>query len=143
MNTEPDADSGEAPDAVDRLLGRKRHVDSLPGPSPRPAHRALGPPSPTVESAPERIPAAELSVSPEHVYVTVELPGAPKETLDIEATDRVLTVSASRTGAPPYRLELPIPVRVDPGSARATYRNGILDVTLDRVNPGRGDDHGA
>lgn len=143
MNKEPDADPGEAPDAVDRLFGRKKHVASLPGPSQQPTHRALGGPSPTVEAQGERTPIAEVSVSPEHVYVTVELPGATKESLDIEATDLALAVSAPRAGAAPYHLELTLPVRVEPGSAKATYRNGILDVTLDRVNPRRGDAHGA
>ena len=137
-DTEPDPD--EVPRAVDRPP-RRRSVPSLPGPRGDPERVALGPPTPTV-APDERTPAAEVSVTPRHVYVTVELPGAPKDALDIEATDRTLTVRAPRVGAPTFHLALELPVTVDPKSAQATYRNGILDVTLTRVpqSGGEGDE---
>lgn len=137
MSNDTDADSGEAPDAVDRP--RWRRVDSLPGPRLPSIPAALGAPSPTVDSPPERTPAAEVTVAPGSVFVTVELAGAPRDALDIQATDTSLRVVAPRVGAPTYRLEVELPVRVEPGSAQATYRNGILDVTLKRANPSRGE----
>ena len=97
---------------------------------------ALSPPPPTVSSD-ERTPVAEVSLTSDHVYVTVELPGAPKDALDIEATDCSLRILAPRVGAPTFHVEMELPSRVDPSSAKATYRNGILDVTLARV-PGPG-----
>ena len=138
MKHDTDADSGEAPDAVDRLLGRRKRVWSLPGPRSESVPPALGPPSPTVESPSERTPAAEVSVSPNHVFVTVELPGAPKDALDIDATERTLTVVAPRVGAPTYRLQVELPAPVDPESAKATSRNGVLEVTRARVKQARG-----
>jgi len=80
-----------------------------------------------------------VSLSPNHVYVTVELPGARKDALDVEATDRTLAIAAPRVGAPVYRLQVELPASVDPTSARVTYRNGILDVTLARGKQPRGD----
>ena len=136
MNHDTDADSGEAPDAVGRP---RRRVDSLPGPRPNSFPAALGAPSPTVESPYERTPAAEVTVAPGSVYVTAELPGAPKDAMDIQVTETTLRVVAPRVGAPAFRLEVDLPVRVEPKSAKATYRNGILDVTLRRANPSGGE----
>ncbi len=68
--------------------------------------------------------------------MTVELPGAPKDALDIQATGTMLRVVAPRVGGPTYRLEIDLQTQVDPASARATYRNGILDVTLARAAGG-------
>lgn len=138
MNHDTDTDSGEAPDAVDRLPGRRR-TRSLPGPHHTSPPPALGPPSPTVETPSERTPVAEVSSSPGCVFVTIELPGAPKDALGIEATERTLTVDAPRVGAPAYHLVIELPYPVDPESAKATYRNGILDVTLIRARPTGGD----
>lgn len=142
MNQDTDPDSGEAPDTTDRAAG-KRRVRSLPGPRRGSTPPALGPPAPTVELPPERTPAAEVTVSPGHVYVTVELPGVLKDDVDLEATERSLSVVASRTGSPAYRLQIDLPSPVDPESAKATCRNGVLDVTLDRPRRSGGDAHGA
>jgi HSP20 family molecular chaperone IbpA len=130
QDTEPDPD--DVPRAVDPRSKRRPTAHPLPGPRRDSGPAALGPPSPTI-AADERIPAAEVSVTPDHVYVTVELPGAPKDALDIEATDRRLRVRAPRVGAPTFHLDLELPSPVDPRSAKATYRNGILDVTLSRI----------
>lgn len=142
MNHDKEADSGEAPDAADRLPVRRR-VRSLPGPRQPSSPPALGPPSPTIESPSESTPVAEVSLSPEYVYVTVELPGAPKDALDIQAIEGTLTVDAPRVGRPAYHLDIELPCPVDPESAEATYRNGILDVTLVRVKTSGGDTHDA
>jgi HSP20 family molecular chaperone IbpA len=142
MNQEPDTNPGEAPDAANRRQGRRRRPPSLPGPKPD-AHRpALRAPSPTIEP-PARTPAAEVSLFPGHVYVTVELPRALKDALDIQATDLTLTVDAKRVEGPPYHVTVRLPVPVEPGSAKATYRNGVLDVALTRAKPSGGHDHGA
>ena len=131
MDTNTDADPDEAPDAAGRP-GRPKRVDSLPGPRSPAFPPALVGPSPTVESAAERVPVAEVSISPGHVYVTVELPGAAKEAIEIETTDRALHVRAPRGPGAIDRLTVDLPVTVRPESAKATFRNGILDVTLER-----------
>ncbi len=138
MNTNTDVDPDEAPDAVDRLLRRSKHLRSLPGPRSPTFPPALGGPSPTVEAAEERTPAAEVSVSPGRVYVTVELPGAVKDSIEVEATERTLDVRAPRIRGAVYRLTVGLPAPVHPESAKATFRNGILDVTLERLG---GDSH--
>ncbi len=134
MNHDTDSDSGDAPEPTPRPNGRRAHVPALPARGPFPP--ALGPPMATAVPPLERTPAAELSVSPRNVYVTVELPGATKDSLDIEATGTTLRVVAPRVGGPAYRLEVDLPTRVDPASAKSTCRNGILDITLARASGG-------
>ncbi len=136
MDTNADADPDQAPDAVDRLLRRSRHVRSLPGPRSPTFPPALGGPSPTIEAAEAQAPVAEVSASPGHVYVTVELPGAVKDAIEVEATARALHVRAPRSRGPVYRLTVDLPAPVRPESARTTFRNGILDVTLQRSGGG-------
>ncbi len=138
MSQDTNADAGDAPDGEDRFRGPRKRVPSLPGPREDASPAVLGPPSPTVrEDEGTRVPRAELSVSPQRLYVTVEIPGASKDSIELAATDRRLTVHAPRTDAAAYHLEIDLPVRVDAGSAKATYRNGVLDVTLSRED-GRG-----
>jgi HSP20 family molecular chaperone IbpA len=143
MNHEPDQDPGEAPDTEQRKPDQRKPVPSLPAPRTVANPPALRAPSPTVEPSAARTPVAEVTISPSHVYVTVELPGAPKDALEIRATDRTLTVDAKRLEGPPYRLDLALPVPINPESAKATYRNGILDVTLARADRTEGDANGA
>jgi len=143
MNNEPDQDPGEAPDAVDRPRDPRKRVPSLPAPRSKSDLPALRAPTPTMEPPATRTPEAEVSLSPNHVYVTLELPGAPKDALEIQATERTLSVDAKRLQGPPYRLDVALPASVEPESAKATYRNGILDVTLTRTKRSGGDTHRA
>ncbi len=143
MNEERDSDPAGAPDTANHPRGRRKPVPSLPGPNPASGRPALAAPSPTVDPPSARIPTAEVTLSPSHVYVTVELPGAPKDALDIQATEASLTIDAKRVQGPAYHLELALPASVKPGSAKATYLNGILDVTLTRARRSGGDRHGA
>lgn len=133
MENHTDADPDEAPHAADRPLRRSKRVSSLPGPRSPTVPPALGGPSPTVEETPERVPATEVSVSPRHIYVTVELPDAAKDAIEVEATERTLAVRAPRSRGAAYRLTVGLPAAVRPESAKATFRNGILDVTLERT----------
>jgi HSP20 family protein len=90
-----------------------------------------------------RTPGTEVSLFPGYVYVTIELPGAPKDPLDIQATDLTLTVDAKRCEGPPYHVTVKLPAPVEPRSAKATYHNGILDVSLTRAKQSGGHNHGA
>lgn len=133
MNHDTDANSDGAPDADDRFIGKRRPIRSLPGPRTGKPPAALGPPSPILrEDGPERTPASEISVSPAELYVTVEIPGASRDSIEVTAMDRHLTIRAARSKGPSYTLELDLPVRVETESAKVTYRNGVLDVTLSR-----------
>lgn len=64
-------------------------------------------------------------------HVTAELPGVELQDIKLTALQdglRLAAASRSRT----YESEIELEPGIDPASARATYRNGVLDVTLAR-----------
>jgi HSP20 family protein len=63
------------------------------------------------------------------VAVTLELPGVEKEEIDLRITDRSLVVNVDAPERK-YRKEVELPVDVDPEDIKATFKNGVLDVTL-------------
>jgi len=68
----------------------------------------------------------------ETVDVVADLPGVPKEAIDLQCDGETLTVDAAGNGRE-YHERVRLPVRVDEHSADATYNNGILEVTFERA----------
>lgn len=133
MSEESDPDRDAVPEA-DRPPKRPAPIRSLPAPGASHHRPALAPPAPTIAEEPERRTAnADVVRTPRHLYVTVEIPGASKESIGVTATEDHLTIHAKRPEGPAYHFEVDLRDRVDPGSATATYRNGVLDVTLARA----------
>jgi len=89
-------------------------------------------------------PALDLYQSNDNVVAVVELPGMRKEDIDISLHDGTLTISGERkrdsTGGEKaerteryvgaFRRSIALPTRVDASKVSATYRDGILTVTL-------------
>jgi len=63
------------------------------------------------------------------VRVIAELPGVSKEDIDIDATERSVEIRAER-GDRKYRAVVDLPIEVDVNSARASYNNGVLEITF-------------
>jgi HSP20 family protein len=78
-----------------------------------------------------REPITDLIDQGESLAVTVELPGAEKEDVQLFATDQQLTIKVD-TAARKYYKELALPAPVRPDSTQATFKNGVLDVTLQK-----------
>ena len=93
-------------------------------------------------------PALDLYQSNDNVIAVVELPGMRKEEIEISLHDGTLTVSGERkrksssngekaerteryTGT--FRRSIAVPTRVDANKVSATYRDGILTVTLPKA----------
>jgi HSP20 family protein len=70
--------------------------------------------------------------------VLVEMPGVTKESIKVRATENTVRITASH-GGKDYDLEVPLNAKVDPNSAKATYNNGVLDLSLDMVEAPRED----
>jgi HSP20 family molecular chaperone IbpA len=121
-----------SPSSLDRLLRRIEAHRSLPAPGP-PAGRALGPPTTLAEEG-DRVqePVADVVVTPARIYVTVELPGVSRETLEVTAEDQHLTVHAIAEDGRVFHSDIRLDHAVEPEAVTATYRNGVLDVTLPR-----------
>jgi HSP20 family protein len=58
-----------------------------------------------------------------------EMPGVEKQDIKLTVQDRAAYISAER-GDRKYRAEIPLKYRVDENSAKATYANGVLEVTF-------------
>lgn len=68
------------------------------------------------------------------VTVLVELPGIAKEDIDLEVVDKSLVIDVD---VPQKRFskEVELPCAVKASSTRASYRNGVLEVVLDKNVP--------
>ena len=87
----------------------------------------------TDESRLVRDPAPEVVVDASWIYITLELPGASRESLEITRTQDRLTVHALDAEGRVFHREVELPQPVEPDPANVTYRNGVVDVTLRRI----------
>jgi HSP20 family protein len=93
-------------------------------------------------------PALDLYQSSNNVVAVVELPGMRKEDIEISLHDGTLTISGERKRESSsngdeaerteryvgrFRRSIALPTRVDAGKVSATYRDGILTVTLPKA----------
>jgi HSP20 family protein len=79
-----------------------------------------------------RRPLIDILEAEETVHVIAEIPGIEKENILLNATDLILDIETI-DGNPKYSERVEMPVKVDPQSAKATYKNGVLEVTFKRL----------
>ena len=94
------------------------------------------------------LPAVDLVEDKDNLIVNAELPGMKKEQIEIALHDGVLTLSGERKDeqkyqdAETYRSErflgrfqrsISLPAPVDADKVKATYKDGILTVTLPKT----------
>src|SRR5256885_11647285 len=139
MVSEPAGDGdGHVPDVVDRVVRRLGAHPSLPS-IERSSPPALGPPSAvTDESRLVRDPAPEVVVDASWIYITLELPGASRETLGITTTQDRLTVHALDAEGRTFHRGPELPQPGEPHPANVPYRTGRGAGTLRRVRAHRG-----
>ena len=77
-----------------------------------------------------RDPLIDIFESEELVHVLAELPEIEKEDLLLHATAQNLEIRI--IGTSEYSQDIELPSRVDPKSAKANYKNGVLEVTFRR-----------
>src|SRR5256885_3415619 len=92
-------------------------------------------------------PALDLYQNNDNVVVRVELPGMRKEDIEISLHDGMLTISGERKAESAegdkaerteryvgkFRRSVSLPTQVDAGKVTASYRDGILTVTLPKA----------
>jgi HSP20 family protein len=66
------------------------------------------------------------------VVIVAELPGVKKEDVQIHATKDNVRISVDTLECK-YHKGLALPVSTNPGSAVATYRNGVLQIRLKKL----------
>ncbi|MFB6083722.1 MAG: Hsp20/alpha crystallin family protein [Halorientalis sp.] len=69
----------------------------------------------------------------DQLRVVADLPGVEKEAIDLKCDGEVLTITAA-SDRRDYEERVRLPATVDEHSASATYNNGVLEVTFDRVD---------
>ncbi|GEM_PF-359031 len=83
-------------------------------------------------------PLTQISETDEEVIVTLDIPCASKESIELKATEDTLFIRArmdrcitfSNVEFENYSKSVRLPARVEPKYARASFRNGILQVRL-------------
>lgn len=80
----------------------------------------------------EREPLVDVIEAEKDLVIVAELPGVAKEDINLHATEDHLTVSVDTPGRK-YHKELRFPTKVDSKSARASHKNGVLEVRLKKL----------
>jgi len=80
----------------------------------------------------QREPLTDIIERNEEVSVVAEIPGIEKEDIKLDVTEDILTINVD-TESRKYHKELQLPCKVKTDSAKATYKNGVLEVKLKRV----------
>ena len=80
----------------------------------------------------EREPLVDVIEDEDTVTVVAELPGVDKENIKVRATENKVIISA-RGPDKKYYKEVELPTKVKPETAKATYKNGVLEVRLEKV----------
>jgi HSP20 family protein len=94
------------------------------------------------------VPAAELRETPEAIYLRVELPGMDAKALDVQVMAEAVSVSGTRKAESysekagvvrsefrygTFQRVIPLPAQVQNDKVEADYTNGILSLTLPKV----------
>jgi HSP20 family protein len=89
----------------------------------------------------EREPLTDVMECDDEVSVTVELPGVEKKDIDLKATKDQLEITVD-TSQRKYHKIVHFNVEVKPRTTKATYKNGVLDVTIQRKVQHKKEDEG-
>lgn len=81
-------------------------------------------------------PFTDIIEEEDVVKIIMDLPGVEREDINVEATEEELTVSARR-GDRKYYKSVKLPAKVKPETAKATYKNGVLTITIEKRERGR------
>jgi HSP20 family protein len=80
----------------------------------------------------ETEPLADVTTTDKDVKVVVEMPGIEKKDIKINAHDNTVEVFTIDTAQRKYRKIIEVPSEADIETARSTYKNGILEITLNK-----------
>ncbi len=94
-------------------------------------------------------PLTQITETDDQIIVTIDLPCVVKENIDLKSTEDTLTIRAKMTECvrllhhgkreaefENYRKNIKLPSTVDPTKAQASFKNGVLQVTLPKESYG-------
>ncbi len=79
----------------------------------------------------EREPLVDVLEEKKTITVVAEMPGVDKDNIKIRVRDKTLIINAVGPDRKYYK-EIPLPAKVRAESAKASYRNGVLEVKLEK-----------
>jgi HSP20 family protein len=87
--------------------------------------------------ASEREPLTDVIDEGSRIAITMELPGVERKDIDVHMTEGELEISVDNEKRK-YHKVVKLPAPVDPKTTKATYNNGVLDVTVSKLKKGGG-----
>lgn len=67
------------------------------------------------------------------IVFTIDMPGVEKKDIDVKVEDHSISVKAENGGSRKYNYSRKFKPTVDVNSAVATFKNGVLDITLTKI----------
>jgi len=107
------------------------------GPDGKPVIQEYGNVRPRSLSAPNgREPLVDTIVDEKDnvIKLVAEMPGVEKNDIKVVVEGKSVDISAEH-GEKKYQVKVPIKDSVDKDSAKATYKNGVLEVSFKRIQP--------
>jgi len=81
-----------------------------------------------------REPLVEVNEEQDHIIIIAEMPGVNKEDIELNATNRSITISTEKiVSGRSYFKEIDLPAAINSDYAKARYTNGILEVRLKKI----------
>ena len=87
---------------------------------------------PCIDVKKEREPLVDIIIANDQIKVIVELPGVAKEDIKLRGTEDKLTISVEIPERK-YFKEIEMPTKIAPKKAQTSYKNGVLEVTLPKI----------
>ncbi|BAA80959.2 small heat shock protein [Aeropyrum pernix K1] len=81
----------------------------------------------------EMEPLVDVIERDDEVWIVADIPGANKDKIKVRATEDKVVIKAEN--GKKYYKEVELPAKVDPKSAKASYRNGVLEIKLKKIKP--------
>jgi HSP20 family protein len=105
------------------------------GPQGKPSFETFGNVKPKLQGKEgEREPLVDVIEGEKDLTVVVEVPGVSKEDIKLKTTEESLDVRVD-TPQRKYSKQIALPCKVNPKSAKASYKNGVLEVKIERAEP--------
>lgn len=83
----------------------------------------------------EREPLVDIIENYDKVAITVEIPGVEKKDIDLDVKDEKLEIKVVHPERK-YHKVIGLPCNVKPKTTKATYKNGVLDIEIEKKEKG-------
>ena len=108
------------------------------GPDGKPIFKEFGNVKPSIKGSPvaskDREPLVDVFIEDKVVRVVAELPGVAKDDINVKTTESRIIIHAEGQDRN-YSCERELSVKIKPKSASAKYKNGVLELTVERKEP--------